>query len=354
MKAAIVIAVLILGLLLILYATPQSKTSSPASADASAGKLPAAQPDSTGAGAQFTVSLVTPGAINDGGWSQNAFEGLKKIEKELGAKVSNTTASSPTEAFAAFRDAANRNTDLIIGHASEWFDPQTLEIAGAHPKTTFLISGSENAQNNVVGIRFLLEDGTYVLGQLAASMSKSGVLGCVGPEEVPVIESTFEAFEAGAKSVRKDIKVLTVWTKSWDDIARAKERTLILIGQGADFIFHNANNGGPGVFQAVQEKKEQGVLAFGSNADQTSLADDVILASAVLDIPSAFLNLAQKVKDGKAPKSAEFLGMPEGFVWITYNKKLEGRIPPDVRKLLDSTVEKIKKHELNVPRLKLK
>ena len=173
--------------------------------------------------------------------------------------------------------------------------------------------------------------------------------------QIPVIESTFKAFEEGAKSVKKDIKVNIVWTSSWDDIARAKERTLILINNdGADFIFHNANDGAPGVFQAVQESKAKGVLAFGANADQASMADDVILASGVLDIPSAFLSVAKNVKEGKLKSEAQFLGMKEGFVWVAYNKKLESKIPADVRKLADDTVAKIKSGAFKVPRIELK
>ena len=301
----------------------------------------------------FKVALVTPGAINDGGWSQNAYMGLKRIESELGATIAKNVAATPNEAFAAFRDYADQGTNLIIGHASEWFDPKTLEIAADHPKTTILISG-QNAKDNVVGLRFVLEDGCYILGQISASMSKTGILGCVGPEQVPVISSTFYAFEQGAKSVRPDIKVLTQWTKDSKDIARAKEVTLVLLGQGVDFIFQNANDGARGVFEAVKEKKDAGAYVFGSNADQSSMAPEVIPASVVLDIPSAFLSFAKKVKEGNAQKGVQFVGMPEGAVTVVYNKKIEGKIPADVRKLADDTIEKIKRRELSVPRLDLK
>jgi basic membrane protein A len=302
----------------------------------------------------FKVALVTIGAINDGGWSQSAYEGLKKLESELGAKIANNQVKSPSEAFASMRDYAENGNQVVIGHAGEWFDPKVIEIAKDYPKTTFLISASEKAEGHVTGMRYLLEDASYVLGQIAAGMSKTGILGCVGPMEHPVISSTFYSFEEGAKSVKPDIKVNIVWTGSWEDIARAKERTLILIDQGADFIFHNANDGAPGVFQAVQEKKDKGVLCFGSNADQNKLADDVILASAVLDIPGAFLSVVKKVKAGSFDYKAQFLGMPEGFVWIAYNDKLAAKIPADVKKLADETVEKIKKRQFEVPRKTLK
>jgi basic membrane protein A len=348
-KGVAVILALLVILGVIFFGLPKKAGDGPAS--------PSGNNAKPGEGANskpFKVGLVTVGAINDGGWSQSAYDGLKLMKKELGATISNAVADSPSKAFEAFRDYAGQGMDMIIGHASEWFDPKTLSIAAAHPKSMFLISGSENAGDNVVGVRFLLEDACYVLGQVAAKMSKSGIIGCVGPVEVPVIESTFYAFEQGAKSVRPDIKVQVVWTNDWADVARAKERALILIGQGADVIFHNANDGAPGVFQAVQQNKDKGVLALGSNSDQAGLADDVILASAVLDIPAVYLNLARKIQSGVFKREAQSFGIPEGMVWVAYNKKLESKIPAEVRKLADETVERIKKGEFRAPRRQLK
>ncbi len=302
----------------------------------------------------FKVALVTPGEVTDGGWSQSAYDGLQKIHTELNVPVNNAVADAPAKAFAAFRDFAGQDYSLVIGHASEWYAPETLKIAEQHPKTTFLISGGENAQGNVACMRFQLEDACYVLGQIAASMSKSNKIGVVGPEKVAVIESTFFAFEQGAKSVKKDIEVTIVWTQDGKDIARAKERTLILIDQGCDFIFHNANNGAAGVFQAVQEKKDKGVLAFGANADQSSMAPDVILASAAIDISGAFVSLAKSVKDGSFKSEVQFIGMKQNGVSVVYNPKIESKIPADVKKLAEETIKKIKAGDFKVPRQNMK
>jgi basic membrane protein A and related proteins len=349
-KTVGIVALLVVILVAVLFLKPAPKESG-----SKAGPTPG-NANGAAAGSDFKVGLVTPGAINDGGWSQTAYEGLRKIEKELGAKVSNSVASSTNEAFAAFRLYANEKYNIVIGHASEWFDPKTQEIAAANPNTIFLISGSERADKNLAGVRFLLEDAAYVCGQIAAGMSKSGILGCVGPKEVPVIESTFFAFKSGAESVRKDIKVNIVWTNDWADVARAKERTLILIEQGADFIFHNANDGAPGVFEAAQEKRKQGanVYVFGSNADQNKMAEDVILASAVLDIPGAYMTVVKEIQAGHFQSEPHFLGIPQGNVWMSYNPKLADKIPADVRKLADETVEKIKTYKFTAPRRDLK
>ena len=302
------------------------------------------------------VALVTPGPFNGSGWNQNAVKALENIESELGAKTFKVAAKDANDAYTSFRKFAEQNkVNIVIGHAGEYQSPKAVEIADAEANrgVTFLISGSEKTEKNVVGVRFLLEDATYVLGQLAASMTKTNKLACIGPEKWPVIESTFYAFEEGAKSVKPGIEVRVVWTQSSSDVARAKEQTLQLISEGVDFIFHNANEAAKGIFEAVQQNKDKGVLVFGANDDQALSMpqfDDVILASASLDIPGAYLEICKEIKDGKFEKKTQFIGMASGKVTVPFNKKLESKIPPEVRKKIDETIEKLKKGEMKAPK----
>ncbi|MCZ7643814.1 MAG: BMP family protein [Planctomycetota bacterium] len=302
---------------------------------------------------EFQANLVTPGEVNDGGWSENAYKGLQRIEADLGAQVHNAVAQKASfpDMLNILRTYLSEGCDVVFLHAGEWWQPKLVELANEHPKVRVFVSGNDKAaEGNVAGLRFVLEDACYVLGYLSGKMTKSGVLGCVGPQKHPVIESTFEAFSAGARAARADIDVRIVWTDSWTDVAKAKEQTLALIGQNADLIFHNANNGAQGVFEAVQESKDKGVLCFGSNDNQNELAPDSILASAVLDIPKVFLDIAAQVKAGSFDGKTQLLGLPQGYVWVAYNAKLESKIPPEVKKACDELVEKIKSGELKVPR----
>ena len=305
----------------------------------------------------FKVALVTPGPGNDGGWNQNAVNALNKIKEELNAETFKS-AKGGEDAHTSFRKfAEEKKANVVIGHASEFNDAKTAEIAAANPNTVFLISGSDKSDKNVVGVRFVLEDGTFVLGQLAASLSKSNVLGCVGPEHLPVIESTFDAFVQGAKSVKPDIKVEIKWAEKSSDIARASELTKGLIAENADFIFQNANSAAQGVFEVVQQNKDKGVLAFGSNDDQALTLpkfDDVILASAALDISGTYLGIVKKIKAGTFEKKTQFVGIADGAVTVAINKKLESKITPEAKKKLEETIEKIKKGESLYTRKELK
>ena len=97
--------------------------------------------------------------------------------------------------------------------------------------------------------RFLLEEATYLEGMLAALLSKSGKAGAVGGMEIPSVKSTILAFAAGARAVRPDFNVVTSYVGNWEDVGAAKEAALALVQQGADFLFHNADAAGLGVFQ---------------------------------------------------------------------------------------------------------
>jgi basic membrane protein A len=306
----------------------------------------------------FKVALVTPGPWTEGGWNQNAVKALNKIVTELSAKPYKFAAKTGEDAHTSFTKFASENkVNVIIGHGGEYNDDRTQDIAVANPSTTFLISGSDKSKGNVVGVRFVLEDATFVLGQLAASMSKSGKLACVGPEPWPVIGLTFDAFEQGAKSVKPDVNVRIVWTQNSADAPRAKEQTLQLIGEGVDFIFQNADNAGSGVFEAAEQSKAKGVYVFGSNDDQAAELpqfSDVILASAALDIPGAYLEICKEIKDGKFEKKTQFIDMTSGKVTVAFNKKLEDKIPADVRKKIDESIEKLKKGEKLYTRKELK
>jgi len=304
----------------------------------------------------YQVGLVTPTPVTDGGWSESAYDGVKRIEKELGATGKNAQATGPDNAQELMQVFARENFNVVIGHGGEYFNENMLKLAENFPKTHFLITASDKpAVKNLHGVRFFLEDATYVLGYVAAKITKSKKLACIGPMTHPVIESTFKAFSDGAKAADPSVEVRVVWVGAWDNPARAKEITQVLINdEKVDVIFHNADACAPGVFQAVAEAKEKGVLMFGSNADQNAKGPDTVLASAVLNIPEVLTREVKTLKDGTFDGKSHVYGMPEGVVWISYNKALESKIPADVRKKADEMVEEIKARKFKVEGLTLK
>jgi basic membrane protein A and related proteins len=295
--------------------------------------------------ARFKVALLSPGPVSDAGWNALAYEGLLRIRDELGAEVAQVQTDTPAEFEEGFRDFARRGFRLVFGHGFE-FQQAAAAVAADFPNTVFITTSGNTVRKNVAPLRFMIEEATYLEGTLAALLSKTGRAGAVGGMEIPSVKSTIIAFEAGAKAVNHDFVVTTSYVGNWEDVGAAKEAALALVQQGCDFLFHNADAAGLGVFQAAHDRQ---VLAFGANKNQNDVAPDVVLASAVADIPTAFVEVARKVRDGRFVAGIEKLGMKDGVVRLEFNPRLDWRIPQGVRTRIETAREQIISGALKVP-----
>jgi basic membrane protein A len=129
-------------------------------------------------------------------------------------------------------------------------------------------------------------------------------------------------------------------------VGAAKEAALALVQQNCDFLFPNADAASLGAFQAAQLKQ---VYAFGANKNQNDVAPNVVLASAVIDIPRGFLQVAREVKEGHFEGKIERLGMKDGVVSLIINPRLEARIPAEITARVDASRAAIVAGTLKVP-----
>jgi len=292
------------------------------------------------------VGLLTPGSVNDNGWNAIAYEGLQRIQKELGAEISHQETKTPAEFEEGFRSYGAKNFNLAFGHGFE-FQDAAMKAGKQYPNTVFITTSGSSIAPNVAPMVFELEQATYLLGIIAARESKTGKAGVVGGIKLPSIESTFTAFKAGAHSVNPKFEVKEIYTGNFDDLGDARVATLSLINAGADFVFHQANEAGRGVFQACTERK---VHCFGSNKNQNDLAPDVIVASAVLDVPAAFVRMATVVRDHQFKPEVQYLGMNEGIVTLAWNDKLKATMKPETVAEVTRVEQDIRSGKLKVPR----
>jgi basic membrane protein A len=295
----------------------------------------------------FKVALLSPGPISDAGWNALAYEGLLAIRDQLGAEIAQVEVKNPGQFEDAFRDFARRGFNLVFGHGFE-FQDAAAAVAPDFPKTIFITTSGNTVRPNVAPLRFMLEEATYLEGMLAAGMSKTGKSGAVGGMAIPSVKSTIMAYEAGTKVVNPNFQVLTSYVGNWDDVGAAKEAALAQVQQGADFLFHNADAAGLGVFQAAQQAK---VYAFGANKNQNDVAPEVVLASAVIDIPKGFLTVARQVKEHTFVAKIETLTMRDGVISFVYNPALIDRIPAEVKAKVDAAHQSILAGTLQVPAL---
>jgi basic membrane lipoprotein Med (substrate-binding protein (PBP1-ABC) superfamily) len=318
------------------FSTPFHSLLLIAAAACSPGSDSSSRPDdsTTPRDTSFKVALLTPGPISDQSWNAGAFAGLEAIGDSFAAVTSHIHTRTPADFEENFRQYGAQGYDLVFGHGFE-FQDAAERVAPEFPGTVFLvISGARAQPPNVAPVKFGLNSSAYLAGALAASLTKSGVLGTVGGTALPPVVEMFDAFAEGARSVRPDVRVLTSYVGNWDDASAGRELALAQIRQGADLLFQNADAAGLGVFQAARQAG--GTWVFGANIDQNAVAPDVIIGSVVIDLPGAFVTLAREVRDGTFAARPIHLGGSSGIVRFVPNPALAPQVPGEVWARLDS------------------
>ncbi len=313
-------------------------------------KAEGTKPEGTASGGSFKVGLVTSGPVSDNGWNAGAYKSLQSIKTELGAEVQNVEAPNAGQREESLRAYASKKFNVVIGHGAE-FEELALKIEKEFPNTQFLISSGGKAGTNTTPIIYKLEDGAYLLGMLAAGVSKTGKLGAVGAMKIPPLERIFKAFELGAKAVNPNITLLpAVYTGSWDDPVKAGQQTKAVLDQGADVILQDVDAAAVGVFNAVKERNTAAkpIYALGTNSDQNAVAPEVVLASAPIFYDKTMVNLAKKVKDGNYKPSDTPIGMKDGAIGFVLNPQLAAKVPADLKAKVDTATKDITDGKLDV------
>jgi basic membrane protein A and related proteins len=296
---------------------------------------------------KFSVALLTPGPVSDAGWNAAAFDGLQLIKKNLGAETAMVQTTSPADFEDAMRDFASRGFRVVFAHGFEYTDT-ALKVGQSFPQTYFIVTSGSGSSVNVASVTFKIEEAAYVEGVLSGKMTKTGIVGCIGGIELPAIHLTFNGFKLGFLSAHPGGRMLSSFTGSFDDVGAAKEASLAQISQGADLLFHNADAAGLGVFQAAHDRH---IYAFGANRNQNDIVPDTVLASAVTDIPHAFLDLATQIKNGNFHPGMIELGMKDGEVKVVYNPALLPKIPPDALAAAKDAEQQIISQKIDVTAL---
>ena len=316
-----------------------------------------AQTPLTGAKAgPFRIALILSGSSADHGWNQGAYEALKTVQQSL--HLSSNDVSVKEQAVSAdsqlqnLRAFASQGFTMVIGNGEEYEKP-ALRIAPDFPNTLFVIASGSQKARNVTPIVFKLEDGAYLEGMLAAGMSHTGKIAAIGGDPSAPVKSVLAAYALGAKAVNPGITVLNpIYTNDWEDVGRAKQAALALIGQGADVIIQDLDSAAQGVFDAVKQSGRPGqpVYALGTNSDQNSSAPDVILASATINVTPVFLQIATELKEGKYTPSNAPYGLKSGVIGFVYNPVLVNIIPAALKQKIEDAKNKIEAGTLIIPR----
>ncbi len=301
-----------------------------------------AQPVHAAKGKGLKVALLMSGAANDQGWNQTAYEGAQKACDKYGCELAYTENLEAADISAAFADYASAGYDVVIGHGYEFGDP-ALEVAETYPATKFICTESDASSDNVASYVMACEQTAYVEGIIAASMTESDKLGAIGPIQGDSLVKIVNGYEDGAKSVNPDIEVQTAWTNSFVDTQLAQEAAKAMIENGVDVIKHCANACGNGAIAAAVDAD---IWCQGDSYDQSSLAPENILDSAIYNLDVVIDKAIESVVDDNFEGDVYNLGMADGAVEVL----LSDNLTDEVKETAQDAIDKIVSGELEVER----
>ncbi len=291
------------------------------------------------------VGLVTDvGKIDDKSFNQSAWEGVQQAQKDLGAKVQYIETTDPKDYAKNIATFADAKYDVII---TVGFALGEATIAAAKQYTDVKFIGVDQFQGdtiaNLAGLNFPEDQAGFLVGALAAWMSKSGKIGSVcGTDAVPPVWRYGEGYKAGAKFANPKVEVNVVYhndvgmDKTFSDPDWGKTTALSMIDKGVDVIFGAGGKTGNGALLGAAEK---GVYAIGVDTDQyltVPEAQKVMLSSAMkLETPGVF-DLIGLAKNGKFP-GGNYMGKA-GFA--PYHD-LDGKVPADVKTKMDDLAKQL-------------
>jgi basic membrane lipoprotein Med (substrate-binding protein (PBP1-ABC) superfamily) len=297
---------------------------------------------------KFRVAVVMPSGINDLAFSQSMYDALMRVQKDMGGPdkfeiVYSENMFVVDDAAAAIRDYATKGYDLVIAHGSQ-YGSSLQEIAPDFPKTSFAWGTTADTfgQPNIFAYQAASEEGGYVNGVLGATLSKSNVIGVVGPIETGDAKLYVDGFKAGALATKPDAQVNVNYIGSFSDVALAAEAATTHISAGADVLTGTAQM----VVGAIGKAKEANALWFGTQSNQTSLAPSIVVASQVYHWEGILKEMIDSIHSGTLGGKTFTANLANKGEVIEFNP--DYKLPADAQALADKTIAGIKDGSIKI------
>ena len=291
------------------------------------------------------VGLVTDvGKVDDKTFNQFAYEGMTRAAKEFGLEAKYIETQQPTDYEKNIQTFAEEGYKMIVTVGFMLTDA-TLKMAAQYPDIKF--SGVDQFYgkplDNTMGLLFAEDQSAFVVGALAAMMSKSGVIGCVAGMEIPPVIKFRKGYENGAKYVNPKIKVLGVYIDSFTAPDRGKAAAEAQIAEGADVIFGCGGPTGSGGIVAAMEKEVYGI---GVDQDEyyTTMGGGpapYLLSSAMKRVDNAVYSAIKSFVGGSF-KGGHYVGTAanNGIGYAPFHDT-ESNVPKNVKSKLDQILKKL-------------
>ena len=285
--------------------------------------------------------LYDLGGKFDKSFNEAAYAGAEQFKKETSIDYRDFEIQNDAQREQALRQFARKGYSPIV--AIGFTQASAVEkVAKEFPDLKFAIVDMVVDLPNVRSIVFKEQEGSWLVGVLAAEASKSHKLGFVGGMDIPLIRKFACGYVGGAKSIDPKIEIFQNMTgttgAAWNDPVKGGELTKSQIDRGADVIYHAAGGTGLGVLQAAADA---GKLGIGVDSNQNHLHPGKVLTSMTKRVDVAVFKAFADAKAGTWTSGVTVLGLAEhgvGWALDDYNKAL---ITPAMKAAVDKAEKDI-------------
>ena len=300
------------------------------------------------------MALAEPGLIIDLGgkfdksFNESAYNGAQRWKEETGQDYMETELSSEAQREQTMRRMAEcgANPIVVLGFANA----STLEkVAPDYPDTDFAIVDIVVDQPNVQSIVFSEEQGSYLVGMMAAMASKTGTISFVGGMDVPLIRKFACGYVQGAKAANPDVKVIQNMTgttpAAWNDPVKGGELVRSQISQGSDVVYAAAGGTGVGVLQAAAD---EGILSIGVDSNQNYMHPGQVLTSMTKLVGNAVYDVFKSYDESEFKTGVVIKDLASGGVGYAMDEYNEDLVTPEMKAKVDEAAQKIESGEIEV------
>ncbi|TWB32794.1 BMP family lipoprotein [Nitrospirillum viridazoti] len=295
-----------------------------------------------GAQAAFFPGVVFDyGGKYDKSFNEGVLTGIERFHSETGINYKALEISNDVQREQYLRRLAEHGADIILAVGFSQA-PAVAKVAKEFPEIKFTLIDGVVKLPNVQSILFSEQEGSYLVGMLAALTSKTHTVGFVGGMDIPLIRRFECGYEQGVKAVAPDDHIIAnmvgTTPAAWSDPTRGGELAKSQFDRGVDVVFAAAGQSGIGVLQAA---KDAGKYSIGVDSNQNHLFPGSVLTSMVKRVDVAAYNAIKAAQDGTWQAGVRTLGLKEEGVGWALDENNAKLVTPDMKAALDAASAEI-------------
>ncbi|MED3802961.1 BMP family ABC transporter substrate-binding protein [Lysinibacillus xylanilyticus] len=286
--------------------------------------------------------LLSDAGLGDESFNDSAFKGLEKARDELGILFDYKEAPDGNYEE-KLEELVAEKYNIIIGLG--FSVQEALEkTAKKYPDQQFVLIDGQSDVANITSITFKEQEGSFLLGMVAAMTSKTGKIGFIGGADVPVIHHFENGFIEGAKYYNPNIEIISEYAGSFDDTDAGAAIAERYIKNKVDFIYHAAGFTG---FGAIKKAEEMGIYAAGVDIDQFYIAEKTVVTSMLKNVDQAVFKMAKTLdEEGKISEKSFSFGLADTGVGLADIRVI--KLTPEQQAAIEKAKEDIVSGKIKV------